>query len=327
MNVYRTGAPTPRRSGALRSGYVAVGLALLLCASSVAGSSATPAAVSSPGSAHPGGSLAPFGEQRGPFPAGRGVTGAYGATPTLGAAAVPPLHVSIAPLNASWVIDQNFSFKAYASGGTGGNYSYTWEFGDGANGSGWWVGHAYASVGSFHVSLTVTDPLHDTASASTTIAIYNVTHVELGIKVAQSTVAPDQSFTVYITPVPQCIVHTPPNCTVKPISLTLNLRVNNSSGSPWASYDVNNLTPGVNGSFSFPAPPIAGPWTVYVLLDHPWFTGYQFLYLTVEPAVTPPPPPTDLAPYALLAFGGAILLALAVGAFLTGRKRWARPER
>src|SRR5438034_2620118 len=51
---------------------------------------------------------------------------------------------------------QTVSFSASVSGGTQ-PYSYSWSFGDGSIGTGSTVAHAYSSVGTFTVILTVTD--------------------------------------------------------------------------------------------------------------------------------------------------------------------------
>ena len=243
---------------------------------------------------------------------------------------VPPLEVVITPRNTTWVVDQNLSFKAYVSGGSGTNFSYLWEFGDGSNGSGWWVGHSYSTFGTFLVSVRVADDLNDSVSASTSIRIYNVTYVELHLWVVNSTVAPPGQFVVHITPLPQCTAHTPPNCTSEAISLTLNLRVNNSSASPYLSYDVNDLQPGINASYTFPAPYV-GSWVVGALLDRPWFAGFQLFYIAVvPPAPSPQPTPSpweSFAPYAVLVYGSVLLLALAAGTLFLGWKqgiRWGR---
>lgn len=51
------------------------------------------------------------------------------------------------------------TFVANASGGAGAPYNYTWTFGDGTLGYGANVTHRYASAGTFHVSLLVSDRL------------------------------------------------------------------------------------------------------------------------------------------------------------------------
>lgn len=250
--------------------------------------------------------------------------------PAVGPASTVPLQVVMSPLNATWVVDQNISFKAYVSGGSGSNFSYLWQFGDGSNGSGWWVGHRYSTFGTFPVSVRVTDDLNDSGSASTTISIYNVTFVSVRLWMENSSVAPPGQFIVHLTPQPECGAHTPPNCTTNPVSLALNLRVNNSSASPYATYDVDDLLPGVNASYAFPAPYV-GPWVVSVLMDPPWFAGLQLLHITVVPPL-PSPQPTpsawaSFAPYAVLVYGSVLLLAVAAGSVFLGWKQWIRLER
>src|SRR6202007_557125 len=49
--------------------------------------------------------------------------------------------------------------------------AYAWNFGDGSSGTGAMPTHAYASAGTFTVSLTVTDTSGGTNTASTTATI------------------------------------------------------------------------------------------------------------------------------------------------------------
>ncbi len=52
-----------------------------------------------------------------------------------------------------------FNFTAFASGGAGAPYVYTWAFGDGATATGDIVTHAYAATGNYTPSVRATDPL------------------------------------------------------------------------------------------------------------------------------------------------------------------------
>jgi PKD repeat protein len=49
--------------------------------------------------------------------------------------------------------------------------TYSWDFGDGATGSGIFATHQYSRVGNYQVRLTVTDPYGQTASAAQTVSI------------------------------------------------------------------------------------------------------------------------------------------------------------
>jgi probable HAF family extracellular repeat protein len=61
---------------------------------------------------------------------------------------------------------ESITFEATATGGTGGPYSVTWEFGDGATASGAIVSHVYRSPGSYVAKVTVVD---DAGDSNTTV--------------------------------------------------------------------------------------------------------------------------------------------------------------
>lgn len=71
-------------------------------------------------------------------------------------------------------INQSISFDASGSTDSDGSISnYSWDFGDGSNGSGLTVDHIYASLGSFTITLEVTDNQGAVDSHSETIIIVN----------------------------------------------------------------------------------------------------------------------------------------------------------
>ena len=100
------------------------------------------------------------------------------------AAAVATYTVNVAPQTAaaaptaSFTVDQstgvapltvNFNGSA-SSDPNGGNLTYTWAWGDGSpGGNGANVSHTFASVGTFTVALTVTDPSNMTGTTSKSI--------------------------------------------------------------------------------------------------------------------------------------------------------------
>jgi PKD domain len=80
-------------------------------------------------------------------------------------------HVVSAPT--SGAPESNLTFSATASGGAGGPYNFTWNFGDGSVGYGASVLHAFASSGTFSPTLKVTDGAGEsntTAWPSVTVA-------------------------------------------------------------------------------------------------------------------------------------------------------------
>src|SRR3989442_11568267 len=66
----------------------------------------------------------------------------------------PPLTASFTYSPTSPQITQQVTFSGSASGGTS-PYSFSWSFGDGLNGAGATVSHAYSEAGTFTVILTV----------------------------------------------------------------------------------------------------------------------------------------------------------------------------
>ncbi|HUS12459.1 MAG TPA: PKD domain-containing protein, partial [Pyrinomonadaceae bacterium] len=72
----------------------------------------------------------------------------------------------------SGLIAQNVAFSAAASFDPDGSItSYAWNFGDGGTGSGVTPTHAYATAGTYNISLTVTDDLGTQTTANTTATI------------------------------------------------------------------------------------------------------------------------------------------------------------
>ena len=85
---------------------------------------------------------------------------------------VSPVSAAVPSYNTSTSPGTNVTFTALASGGAGGPYNYTWQFGDGTVGFGASVTHSYSSAGTYTPRLIVTDRLggnYSTALASISV--------------------------------------------------------------------------------------------------------------------------------------------------------------
>ena len=83
-----------------------------------------------------------------------------------------PLSASFTgPSSGAAGAQQGFSATGSSSGDGGSITSYSWDFGDGATGSGFNASHAYASAGTYTITLTVTGSTGLRATASHQIAI------------------------------------------------------------------------------------------------------------------------------------------------------------
>jgi len=67
------------------------------------------------------------------------------------------------------LVGQSITFTGSAIGGTG-PYTFSWSFGDGSTGTGSGATHAYATAGTFNVTLSVQDTLGATASVTHFVA-------------------------------------------------------------------------------------------------------------------------------------------------------------
>jgi len=98
-----------------------------------------------------------------------------------------PVYTSLPPVTsftyspAAPIVEEILTFDASNSYDPDGFIiSYGWEFGDGATGSGETVTHTYATVGSYTVSLRITDNSTDTTTSALTISIKPKVGVKAG---------------------------------------------------------------------------------------------------------------------------------------------------
>jgi PKD repeat protein len=89
---------------------------------------------------------------------------------TIGTGNQAPVADAMGPYTA--IVDQAVEFDGSGSSDPDGSIvSYDWDFGDGSNGSGVRPTHAYASKGTYNVSLTVTDDSNAVDSSQTTVSV------------------------------------------------------------------------------------------------------------------------------------------------------------
>jgi len=81
-----------------------------------------------------------------------------------------PITVSLSPAPSSIRVGQSVTFSANATGGTG-VASYAWNFGDGSQATGRTVQHAFASTGTFTVTVRATDAVGGTDQRTTSVTV------------------------------------------------------------------------------------------------------------------------------------------------------------
>jgi hypothetical protein len=83
----------------------------------------------------------------------------------------PPSATIAYPTNGTTVISANVTFIAISTTDLSGITGYSWDFGDGANGTGLTITHRYTSSGTFAAKLTVTDGAGNKATSVTNITV------------------------------------------------------------------------------------------------------------------------------------------------------------
>jgi PKD repeat protein len=83
-----------------------------------------------------------------------------------------PVTASASATPSTVIVGNPVTLNASASGGSG-HYDFTWNFGDGTNGTGATINHTYASTGTFTATVTVTDQAlsSNTTTATATVIV------------------------------------------------------------------------------------------------------------------------------------------------------------
>jgi PKD repeat protein len=104
---------------------------------------------------------------------------------------IAPINFTISPnptlINTgwenAWIVNKTLTFNASAFNESSGyTPNYSWNFGDGANGTGVIVSHAYGQAGMYIVTLTVTDVKGDVQSISQQVQILPMPDAEIYVE-------------------------------------------------------------------------------------------------------------------------------------------------
>ncbi|HEV2317382.1 MAG TPA: PKD domain-containing protein [Thermoplasmata archaeon] len=226
-------------------------------------------------------------------------------------AVIPPPSVRILPNLTRCFTPCSLNLSANATGGVP-PFSFNWSFGDGTNGTGRSVLHAFPDHGRFNVTVNATDTFGDVVTARMSVTVYHPTPVQLTAYSSRSTVPAGGSFPLEVSGYPLCVAYTVPECANEPIAVELEVRLNNSSGAPELIRPIGPLTANVSVPVSFAAPPLQGGFWLAAVAQAPNFTGVVVLHLNVGPPVPSSPSRFALALIFLGVGAGVIVAALAV---------------
>jgi hypothetical protein len=221
-----------------------------------------------------------------------------------GSTIVPPT-LNLTTLNRSCVFPCTFNLSANPAGGYP-PFSIAWQFGDGSNGTGPNVLHAYPAPGPYNATATVVDALGQTTTSALPLFVYALTSVNVTFTAAPTTVQELSSYTANVTVAPDCVRYSIANCTTAKVPVEIVERVLNASGASFSGYDVGALTPGVPYSFRVPVFPRTGHFWFAAVALGPYYAGSAALPFDVLPA-----PPSSAPPWAAV---GLLLLGAVVGA-------------
>ena len=126
---------------------------------------------------------------------------AIGAAVPLSRAQSPPV-ANAGPARTA-VVDNPTGFNGSAS--IGSNLTYHWDFGDGTSGSGMIVDHVYEVSGIYHIVLTVTDDMAQTARDTTRRIVFDIEAVC------------DERCRAVLVPPPGYVICTDPELNVCPV--------------------------------------------------------------------------------------------------------------
>jgi hypothetical protein len=220
------------------------------------------------------------------------------------------------PFQLAGVVPYNAAFHATASGGAGGPYIVTWNFGDGTSGNGTNTTHLYTTPGNFTALATATDRLGDPGTATFAVRVYNVTYVNVTVLGVPRSVLPSTPLNVAVHGSALCNGDSVPGCRLANASFQVGFIT--ADGQPVTfspPIDGNRSFSSRNwDNFTIPAPPSGGSYAFTLSFVSPAYVGGLTMPLNVtSPAATGNGLyPLGDAP-AAAALGVAIVIGLIVG--------------
>ncbi|MCI4351620.1 MAG: PKD domain-containing protein, partial [Thermoplasmata archaeon] len=228
------------------------------------------------------------------------VTGLPRTTPSVGGG----------PSQLAGVVPYNAVFHVTASGGAGGPYNVSWNFGDGTSGNGFNTTHLYTTPGNYTALATATDRLGVPGTGSYSIRVYNVTWVNVTVKGVVSPVAPQTLLDLRVFGQAHCTGLSVPGCRLGNATFQVGFVAaagGNTSGLPVNGNRKFDAAGWAN--FTLPAPATGGAYDFVLEFVSPGYVGGPTIPINVTGHTA-----NTAAPLFAPGFGLAVLLVAAAAA-------------